>query len=98
MPEGLECIVSLTEMIVEGLQTIAFGLEKMLSTRLSIRSRHCPMHLPGSVRLPLEDSHKLANVVHGFAPGERPGAAAIRSPFERVIAHDRDFLDVKIVF
>ena len=36
MLEGLESMVSLTEIVVEGLEAIAFGLEKMLFVPKSI--------------------------------------------------------------
>ena len=56
------------------------------------------MHLPRSVQLPLQDSHELASVVHDLAISERTGTAPIRSPFERVVTGDRDFLGIQGVF
>jgi len=62
---------------------------------LRICRHHGAVHLPGSVRLALEDSHKLARVLHGLATN-RAGTTPKGSPFKRIIAGDRDLLYIKV--
>src|SRR4030095_14095007 len=54
-----------------------------ISTRWSVGGHHCPMHLPRSIRLSLEDSHELSDVVDVFAIGGRACTTPLRSPLER---------------
>jgi hypothetical protein len=43
------------------------------------------MHLPGTIRLPLEVPHQLSAVGHVTVSGTPTHGPAIRAPFERIV-------------
>jgi len=56
------------------------------------------MDLPRSIRLTLKHPQQLAGGWERVSTGARPHASAIRSPLNRMVAEDLDFLEIEHPF